>query len=151
MVKFHKPSFETFSDVSHSGLLPSDLINETRRTLALLFPNTSSSCNLWLRNSQQRWNLDPNLKFLTVALRNINEYSHWRDRLLLITDSIDKFKPETAFQWWFDRRDKVQWYTFWLVIAGITLTVFFGLVQSVTGIVQAWAAVKSLKSTNAPP
>lgn len=77
----------------------------------------------------------------------MNEYSRWRDRLLLLTDYIDKFKPETALHWWFDRRDKVQWFIFWLVIVGITLTVIFGLVQSVTGIMQAWASVKNLKST----
>jgi hypothetical protein len=38
--------------------------------------------------------------------------------------------------WLHDKRDRDRFYTFWLAVAAIGLTLLFGLVQSVTGVLQ---------------
>jgi hypothetical protein len=84
---------------------------------------------------------------LNAAPREVEKYRYWRDRLLTIEEAFDQAEPGTLSQWWFDRRKKVQWYTFWVAIVVLILTISFGLIQSITGIVQAWASVKSIQST----
>ena len=51
--------------------------------------------------------------------------------------------------WWYDDRRKVQWYTFWIAALVLLLTIIFGLIQSVSGVVSAWAAVRSMSSPSA--
>jgi hypothetical protein len=36
-------------------------------------------------------------------------------------------------QWWFDRRNKFEWATFWTAVVVFILTVVFGLIASITG------------------
>jgi uncharacterized protein YneF (UPF0154 family) len=44
--------------------------------------------------------------------------------------------------WLWDRRNTVQWCTFWLAILVIALTLLFGLVQSIEGGLQLYLAYK---------
>lgn len=48
-------------------------------------------------------------------------------------------------QLWEDDRKRAQWFTFWVAVLVFVMTVVFGVVQSVAGIVQAWASVKGLR------
>ena len=91
--------------------------------------------------------LDQEILDLDAAPREVKWYVYWHDRLLILQEVFDAAEPSSLSQWWFDRRKKVQWYTFWVAIVVLLLTVVFGLVQSIAGIVQAWASVKSLHST----
>lgn len=45
-------------------------------------------------------------------------------------------------QWWFDRRDRVQWATFWTAFVVFVLTVVFGIIGSATGIMQVQATYR---------
>lgn len=63
-------------------------------------------------------------------------YVYWLERLMTVSESFDRSKPSSVIQWWHDRRDMGQWWGFWLIVAGIILTVIFGLIQSITGILQ---------------
>ena len=45
-------------------------------------------------------------------------------------------------------RDSSQWTTFWPAAMAILLTLLFGLIQSISGIIQAVAAYRSLPSLN---
>lgn len=65
-----------------------------------------------------------------------SRYPYWQDKLLAIEDAFEKSKPRNLAQWWHDRRDMQRWWGFWLAITSIFLTLFFGLFQSVTGIIQ---------------
>ncbi|KAK4443851.1 hypothetical protein QBC34DRAFT_488186 [Podospora aff. communis PSN243] len=47
----------------------------------------------------------------------------------------DQAKPRTLRQWWNDRREGSQWYALWVAVG---FTVFFGLVQSIEGALQAY-------------
>ena len=63
---------------------------------------------------------------------------------MAIAKAFDRHEPSTLSQWIYDRRKIMQWWTFWLAFVLFVLTIVFGLIQSVTGTIQAWASVKSL-------
>src|SRR3569833_148331 len=119
-----------------SSVLPPMFIEETVATISLLIPPTRASCNRWLSAEIQSRGLDRNLMYRTSALKTIKEYPFWGERLDVISEALNSSKPKNLFQWWHDRRDMKEWWGFWLVVAGIFLTVLFGLIQSVTGIIQ---------------
>jgi hypothetical protein len=72
--------------------------------------------------------------------RDINGFLFWRDRLVILKQKFDAAHPRTINQWWWDRRNGVQWYTFWVAILILILTTFFGLVQSVEGALEVYKA-----------
>lgn len=51
---------------------------------------------------------------------------------------FDDAEPNTMSQWWYDRRKGPQWYTFWIAVVVLVLTIFFGVVQSVEGALQVY-------------
>lgn len=44
-----------------------------------------------------------------------------------VQERYDAAKPGALRQWWFDRRNKPEWATFWIAVVIFALTVFFGL------------------------
>jgi hypothetical protein len=70
---------------------------------------------------------------------DIDGYSFWRDRLVTLHEAYQKAVPTSLKQWWHDRRDSSQWTTFWLAVVAILSALLFGLIQSITGIIQAAA------------
>ncbi len=66
--------------------------------------------------------------------------------LVVLKQVFDEATPQTLTQWWFDRRNGVQWYTFWVAISVFCLTMIFGLIQSITGIMQVYAAFHTVKA-----
>ena len=78
---------------------------------------------------------------LTWKDRDIRNFKYWHDRLVILKEVFDSTDPGHVKQWWFDRRKRVQWYTFWIAATVLVLTVFFGLVQSIEGGIQAYAAL----------
>lgn len=130
-----------------SEIINSDLIAETTRTLALLIPSTDTRCKKWFQLKRRDSFLDPkagSCGHLNADARQIDNFRYWRDRLVILKQAFDDTEPHTVSQWWYDDRKKVQWYTFWVAALILVLTIVFGLVQSVSGVVQAWASVRSL-------
>lgn len=80
---------------------------------------------------------------LKVEERQINNFEYWHDRLVILKQAFDEAEPRNMKQWWHDKRKRVQWYTFWVAIMVLMLTVFFGLVQSIEGALQVYMAFKS--------
>lgn len=70
---------------------------------------------------------------------DIKDYPFWGDKLVTLHEAYRKAKPTSLKQWWQDRRDSSQWTTFWLAVVAILLTLMFGLIQSITGVIQAAA------------
>lgn len=64
----------------------------------------------------------------------------------MIQKAHDESEPKALPQWWNGRRKKVQWYTFWAAILILVLTIVFGMIQSVNGIMQVYAAYHSYPS-----
>ncbi|KAK8086115.1 hypothetical protein PG994_001089 [Apiospora phragmitis] len=52
----------------------------------------------------------------------------------------DDATPRTIAQWWHDRRNGVQWYTFWVAILVLILTTLLGVVQCVESALQVYKA-----------
>ncbi|KAF5971214.1 hypothetical protein FBULB1_9354 [Fusarium bulbicola] len=132
------------------GLFPTGFINETLQTLALLFPSSDAETKMWLRaqrKSKQVENIDPSLGscgVLRAHARRFEKFSFWHDRLVILKQAFDEAQPKTLSQWWLDRRNRVQWYTFWVAVLVFVMTIVFGIIQTLTGILQVYLSYKAL-------
>jgi hypothetical protein len=125
------------------------LVEETLRTLALLFPERDKKVKKWFAKVQKKNGLDPLAQRcgqLNKRNRNIEKFKFWRDRLTILKQTFDESEPKTVSGLWNDDRKKVQWFTFWIAALILVLTIVFGFIQCSTAIIQAWASVKALKS-----
>ncbi|KAI1346407.1 hypothetical protein F5Y01DRAFT_319774 [Xylaria sp. FL0043] len=142
---FHHASFLQSQHWSPQSLLPENLAAETLQTLALLFPSSDCETRKWV--SKLPSSVDTGISRcgrLKTDLRQIERFQIWRDRLIMLKQVYDEAQPKTLRQWWHDRRNGVQWYTFWVAILVLILTVLFGLIQSIEGAIQAYASLKAI-------
>lgn len=111
------------------------------QTIALLIPGSNIDCKTWCHR-QKRLNpyvLDAKLGDMTLSpatSRTAGNYKYWNERLNILYRAFEESQPTGLGQFWKDRRNKVQWYTFWLAVVVLILTLVFGLIQSITGILQ---------------
>lgn len=129
-------------------MLPESLLEETLRTLSLLFPQSDPTIRKWFRHSLSALFFDPQLitcGHLKTDDRQIEKFVYWHDRLVVLKQVFDEATPQNISQWWHDRRNGVQWYTFWVAILVLTLTLFFGFIQSVEGALQVYASFQGGK------
>ncbi|KAI1369407.1 hypothetical protein F5Y08DRAFT_152819 [Xylaria arbuscula] len=129
-------------------LFPPGFIDETLRTLALVIPQNDRATQAWLATQIQAFDLDPLIAecgSLTTHERRFESFSYWNNRLVVLKQALDEARPQTLRQWRFDRRNGVQWYTFWVAILVFLFTVFFGLVQSVEGALQVYLSWQALR------
>ena len=131
-------------------VLPSGLAQETLRTLSLLIPATLGEANAWFRREERLHSLDIQAGLcprLSTSQRQIENFLYWKDRLVLLKRTYDEVEPNNLSRLWWDDRKKQQWFTFWVAVLVFIMTVFFGIIQSVASIIQAWASVKSLRKS----
>ncbi|KAH6642297.1 hypothetical protein C7974DRAFT_302775 [Boeremia exigua] len=143
---FHHAAF--LKRQANSALLPTGLVEETQRTLALLFPQSDPMVRKWHRQLSAESCVDDQLMFcghLKTDDRQIEKFVFWHDRLVVLKQVFDEATPRNLSQWWYDRRNGVQWYTFWVAIVVLTLTLLFGFIQSVEGALQVYASFKGDK------
>ncbi|CAN9171029.1 unnamed protein product [Alternaria alternata] len=127
------------------SLYPTGFIEETLRTLALLFPQHDRESSMWLQSRSGPNSHGTNRELLKCGHLRLEErqqtnFNFWHDRLVILKQAYDESRPATLSQWWLDRRNTVQWYTFWVAIVVLFLTIFFGLVQSIEGALQVYKA-----------
>lgn len=154
---FHHASFLECQD---NSLFPDGLVDETLRTLALLFPQSEFSRRRGHRRfrgrgRKQKWfsnlrektrehcTVDARLTLcgnLQAEDRQIEHFRFWRDRLVILKQAYDDATPRTLSQWWCDRRNGVQWYTFWVAILVLLITTFLGLMQCIESALQVYKA-----------
>ncbi|KAI1627112.1 hypothetical protein EDD37DRAFT_691533 [Exophiala viscosa] len=137
---FHHASFLKHQQWS---LFPAGLIDDTLQTLALLFPEADDDTTRWFNRQPTTLNIDRHLikcGKLKGNERQIERFTFWHDRLVVLKQTFDESRPTTLSQWWCDRRNGVQWYTFWVAILVLLLTVFFGLIQCLEGALQVYKA-----------
>jgi hypothetical protein len=126
-----------------SGLFPEGLVEETIQTLALLFPQLDRQITGWMNKLPQTLNIDKELTKcgrLKPHARQIGKFRFWHDRLVLLKQAYDQSQPRTISQLWYDRRNTLQWYTFWIAISVFLLAIVFGMVQSIEGALQTYKA-----------
>jgi hypothetical protein len=127
----------------NSDLFPDGFLKETLNTLALLFPQSDKEIATWVYKLPIAGDIDPQLLqcgYLKTDDRQITHFKFWQDRLVVLKQVFDETRPSTISQWWNDRRNGVQWYTFWVAILVLVLTIFFGLIQSIEGALQVYKA-----------
>lgn len=147
---FHHASFLECQRQSQKSLLPDGVVNETLQTLALLLPSADAETRKWFKKVAATRELDTRAiqcGRLKSDRRQIERFQVWRDRLVTLKQVFDEAQPKTLSQWWHDRRNWVQWYTFWVAILVLVLTIMFGLIQSVEGALQVYTSLKSLSGS----
>jgi hypothetical protein len=138
---FHHASF--LKRQRDNPLFPPGLVDETLRTLALLFNKDDKQTKKWLQALPASSMVDRSLlrfKRLRLNDRQIGQFKFWHDRLIVLKHSFDESRPSRLSQWWYDDRDGHSWYTFWVAVLVLFLTVFFGLAQSIEGALQVYKA-----------
>ena len=129
------------------NLYPPHFLLETQATIDLLFPVGENR----LVRRRQRLS-EKNLVDLEVGDlgtqtgepdRRLNTYQYWGRRLAIIDDKYQSSKPGRLTQWYYDRRDATSFTMFWFTLSAFVLAVIFGLISSVTGILQTWKAYHS--------
>ncbi|KAI0417924.1 hypothetical protein F5X98DRAFT_363439 [Xylaria grammica] len=138
-------ALQKFHSKVHQPLFPPGFVDETLRTLALLIPQNDRTTQEWVAAQIDDHDLDPLLcecGSLTTQDRRFEHFRYWNNRLVVLKQALDESRPQTLAQWWFDRRNGVQWYTFWVAILVFLVTIFFGLVQSVEGALQVYLSWK---------
>lgn len=138
---FHHASF--LKRQKSNPLFPPGLIDETLRTLALLFSKSDKQTRKWLQALPPSPRVDRHLMYcekLRLDDRQIETFRFWHDRLIILKQAFDESRPAKLSQWWYDRRDGYLWYTFWVAVFVLCWTIFFGLVQSIEGALQVYKA-----------
>ena len=126
-----------------SNIYPNGLAEETLRTLSIMFPQHDKQTRKWLKRHPESYRIDktlPKCDPLRLDDRQIEKFRFWHDRLIILKQAFDQSRPATISQWWYDRRNGVQWYTFWVAVVVLLLTIFFGIVQSIEGALQVYKA-----------
>ncbi|PMD30890.1 hypothetical protein L207DRAFT_592257 [Hyaloscypha variabilis F] len=146
---FHHASF--LEHQTKNSLYPPLLIEETLWTLKLLFPTYNPAIKKWYQKTAAKsaFGLDKRLVGignLNAEERQIDNFSYWRDRLVILKEVYDEARPSTLSQFWHDRRNGPQWYTFWValwVLVLTILTILLAVVQCVEGGLQVYLSMKS--------
>lgn len=152
LMLFHQVSILELHKKSLTTLLPKDLVDETIRSISLLIPPVLGEPNPWFQQQRKKTLIDAQAGVcdrLNSSERQIEKFIYWRDRLVLLKRTFDDAEPRNISQLWWDDRKKTQWFTFWVAVLVFIMTIFFGVVQSVAGLVQAWASVQSLNAQKA--
>ena len=130
--------------MSHSALFPEDIIEEYFDTIKLILPITRPECNEWTRRTlRANKHVDPRISIGERLERGPNNFSQWGLRLATIQEAYDRKTPSTFFQFWHDRRDMSKWWGFWMIVVTVFLTILFGLIQSITGMMQVVIALRA--------
>ena len=115
------------------------MLRETLLSLDLLFPIWDHATLRLLEDHKQSFH--ENGPFLVQSSTlTLGDFDYWRDRLLELREVLDA-PPVSWAQLYRDRRNPQQFWTFWIALFILALT----LLSSIASFVQAWASVKALK------
>jgi hypothetical protein len=121
--------------VNHQGggIFSDDFLIETLRTLDLLFPMDKST-KTYLEKAGHTFNRTHT--HYARRAEDITEFHYWRKAVAELHDVFNR-TPSKPYQLWHDRRNPMQWWTFWLAALIALLTVVFGIISSYIAFKQA--------------
>ncbi|KAJ5192643.1 hypothetical protein N7449_008785 [Penicillium cf. viridicatum] len=135
---FHLSSFlDLYRHSKDRPIFPPGFLEETARTLSLLIPRSNLKCQRWIQKCRRKAAIDLEAGQLPPTSRDIASFPFWSRQLLELREEYDRTEPTTLRQWVVDKRKPNQRYTFWIAVIALFLALLFGLIQSVTGIIQA--------------
>jgi len=106
----------------------------------LLFPDGDPRTSKLLRRLDQGYLSEFQIPPERVYL---SDFYYWQDRLAEICFEYHS-PPSTWRQIWTDRRNRLQWYTFWLAVAIFIMTTIFGFISTVASCLQAKYSYEAL-------
>ena len=80
------------------------------------------------------------LGFGASVTRELKDYPYWQTHLKNLNHAFKAAKTTSLKEWWRDPRDVPSLVNVRLAVIAIGLALFFGLIQSITGIISAVAA-----------
>ena len=128
---------------------PKDFLLETIRTLDLLFPFGDRSTETWLEESNQPFHRTSS-SYMQARANNFGEFRYWRRQIMELYHVFQQ-PPATVLHMWRDRRNPMQWYTFWLAALIVVLTIVFGSLGTYIGFKQIELAERSIQISLAQP
>ncbi|KAH7152617.1 hypothetical protein EDB81DRAFT_789392 [Dactylonectria macrodidyma] len=132
------------SDSITGNLLTKRFIHETMRSVWLFFPLNDYGLmeHDYFEWFDSRGQCTPDEESLLgdcrrePSPRTLTEYGAWRHQLAYALE-VSKNQPSWSLRrCWYDDRDQALWWTRWSLIMAVSLSVIFGLIQSITGIIQ---------------
>jgi hypothetical protein len=135
---------QSLTKVSNRSLLPKTVLKETLLSLNLLFPHSDPLTESFMLQHEHDQTFHLEGPFDDNKPSNLADFNHWRNRLLEL-HQIFHSPPVGWTQIWADRRNPLQWYTFWIAIVILVLTIIFGIISSVTAIIQTCLAYESVR------
>ena len=123
--------------------LPRELLDETIKTLDVLFPPWHDRTVQFLRDQDQDFHLLPPVP---RDLPKLREFTYWRERMI---DVVIEFEspPRNWKHIWRDRRYPVAFWTFWIGISIFAMTLLFGLIGALLAGMALHAAVQQVHLT----
>ncbi|KAE8415274.1 hypothetical protein BDV36DRAFT_298248 [Aspergillus pseudocaelatus] len=122
-------------------IYPSGFLEETERTIPLILPSTNIQCRKWVRKAREEDSPDLEAGTTAVVTRYLSSYEFRRPSLLAIIEEYDRTEPTILTLWAVEKRRPNQRYTLRIATTALALALVFGLIQSVTGILQVIAAM----------
>jgi len=124
-----KPSASADKSNSKVELLPHAAIDEYTKTMNLLFPSWDIKTQKFLKKKGQTFGMEGPVDYPGPLY--LSDFHFWRDRLATLYTEFCS-PPPSMTQLFNDRRNVLQWYTFWFAVVILALTVIFGVVSAVT-------------------
>ena len=130
-----------------SVLYPKGLLEEVDRTLELLFPTGKLKSAERVRRISRKQKVDIEAFRMWADMEELmkyqcSSYQFFGERLAELQSRYDSTRPKSLCQWWYDRRNLREWAALWIAVVAFALTVVFGVIGAVTGILQVYAAFR---------
>ncbi|KAF8243153.1 hypothetical protein K440DRAFT_637770 [Wilcoxina mikolae CBS 423.85] len=132
------------------GVLDESFLRETQQTLNLIFPAWDADSTAYLRRLKKESGVDLDPSFGNVAHMpytfSPSSFQFYGTRLEALKEALSSTKKVSTKQLWFDRRNRQAWCTLWVAVVVFVLTVIFGIISSVTSIMQVDIALKTARA-----
>ncbi|KAI1115813.1 hypothetical protein F5Y14DRAFT_104762 [Nemania sp. NC0429] len=144
----------SFLECQENTIYSTELVDETLQTLALLSPQSEFSSRIRGNKTKREWFqklcmesrecvIDCQVALcgnLRAEDRQLERFTFWRDRLIILKQVYDDATPKTFQQWWYDRRNGERWSTFWVAVLVLMITIMLGLIQCIESALQVYKA-----------
>ncbi|OTA95745.1 hypothetical protein M434DRAFT_28649 [Hypoxylon sp. CO27-5] len=128
------------------GFLTNQFISETIKSILLFFPKDRYDYRAWLRGNGrlEEWQQTLVKDYCEQpSSREVADYPTWGHRLTHVLETSNSEGSWNLSRLWYDTRNESLWWTRWSLITAVFLTLVFGLIQSITGIIQVVYASRS--------